>query len=170
MIVAAVSSKMAAPQHHASLALVLAALVVPATAFHTLHPAHTRSAPQLASPLPAAIPRAAAHRMIIPRGNNDPNFDPAAVDPEAKRRTVVRVGFVWAAVGGLALLVKSSGKEFSRENAPGYAEAAEKKAAEKQAYLESLKARSEALAEQAAEDRASGKAAAAPPKPWEQAL
>ena len=56
--------------------------------------------------------------------------------------------------------VASSGKEFDRTNAPGYAEVAEKKAAQKKASLEAYNAR---VAELAA-NRDSG---VAPPKPWE---
>ena len=99
--------------------------------------------------------------MITPKGNSDPNFDPDKVDPDAVRRTVVKTGAVWAVVGGLFALVTSSGKEFNRENAPGYAEASAKKAAAKKASLDAYYARVKELEEK----RDSGKA---PSKPWEQ--
>ena len=98
--------------------------------------------------------------MVRQSGNADPNFDADNVDPEALRRTVIRTGAVWAVVGSVAALVASSGRKFDQASAPGYAEAAAKKAASKKASLDAYNAR-------VAELKASRDSGTAPPRPWE---
>jgi hypothetical protein len=75
-----------------------------------------------------------------------------------------------ANVVGLAIIVGIpllGGKEFSQENAPGYAEAKATRDAGKQAYIASENARREMLAARSAAARATGQSQTAPPKPWE---
>ena len=125
--------------------------------------------------------------------NNNKNFDPDAVPEDAKRRTLIRTLGVWGVVGATGLLVTSSGKTLSLDNAPGAAEQAKKKAEDKAAYLavhgaalqsappchgrrlivpdshccQEIKERTDALSAKAAEDRAAGRKQQVPKKPWE---
>ena len=63
--------------------------------------------------------------------------------------------------------VVNGGGALSLDNAPGAKEQAEKKAANKAAYLAEIKERTDALSAKAAEDRAAGRSQQAPKKPWE---
>lgn len=81
--------------------LAMAAVLVNGYAPFTTHLATSSSAR-------TAVHRQPAPLMIKPSGNSDPNFDPDNVDPDAVRRTVVRTGFVWVAVGVIAAAVWSN--------------------------------------------------------------
>lgn len=105
--------------------------------------------------------------MIRPTGNSDPNFDESAISDEAKRRTITRTAIVWGVVGSIGAAASMGGKSIGLANAPGVAEAQAKKAAEKAAYLASLKEREGLLKEKAAADKAAGRSQSAPPRPWE---
>jgi len=83
--------------------------------------------------------------LLGPGGGGDPSFDPNSVDPAATRRTAIGQAVVLGVIGGVFVLVKSSGKEFGLDNAPGRAEQAAKKEAEKKASLAAYKEKTEAL-------------------------
>ena len=129
------------------------------------------------SPMPASRGALLARQPVVRQpvvtmqgwagDNNSKDFDPDAVPEDAKRRTLVRTLGVWGVVGATGLLVTSSGKSLSLDNAPGAKEQAEKKAANKAAYLAEIKERTDALSAKAAEDRAAGRSQQAPKKPWE---
>ena len=99
--------------------------------------------------------------------NNNKVFNEDEVDPEKVAFTARRTALVWVGIGSIVGLASVGGKTFDRDNAPGYAEAAAQRAAEKKAYLDENAARVQALKEKAAENRRLGVIGAAPPKPWE---
>ena len=99
--------------------------------------------------------------------NKNKVFDESQVDPEKVAFTARRTALVWVGIGSVVGLASAGGKSFDRENAPGYAEAAAQRVAEKKAYLDENKARVQALKERAAENRRLGVTGGAPPKPWE---
>ena len=102
--------------------------------------------------------------------NKNKVFNEDEVDPEKVAFTVRRTALVWVGIGSIVGLAAAGGKTFDREQAPGYAEAAAQRAAEKKAYLDENAARVQALKERAAENRRLGVIGAAPPKPWEKSF
>lgn len=74
---------------------------------------------------------------------------------------------VWAAIGAIGWSIASSGRPIGIDNAPGYAEIKVKKDSEKEAGVKERTARIAFVSERAAADKAAGRAATAPPKPWE---
>merc|ERR1712087_492010 len=70
--------------------------------------------------------RAMPLTMLLGPGNSDPKFDSNDVAPDAARRTLTGQAAVSAILVGSILLIKSSGKEFGLDNAPGRAELAAK--------------------------------------------
>eukprot|EP00322_Chrysochromulina_rotalis_P025688 CAMPEP_0115861912 /NCGR_PEP_ID=MMETSP0287-20121206/17903_1 /TAXON_ID=412157 /ORGANISM="Chrysochromulina rotalis, Strain UIO044" /LENGTH=155 /DNA_ID=CAMNT_0003316313 /DNA_START=18 /DNA_END=485 /DNA_ORIENTATION=+ len=104
-------------------------------------------------------------RMILPSkppGSNDPE-----ASPEAIRKTLTRVGILWACISIVVACVGSSGKSIGLGNAPGFAEQNVKKEAASKAYLKEQKDRVAAVKERAEADKAAGRGQTAPPKPWE---
>ena len=89
------------------------------------------------------------------------------VDPEALEYTKRRIFIANVAASVPILLALASGKTVDQYNAPGYAEAARVKAEKKKAFIASEQARKDALAARAAADKAAGRPATPPPKPWE---
>ena len=91
------------------------------------------------------------------------------VPDEAVNYTIRRLVIAQALALVPIALALASGKTIDQFNAPGYAEASAKKAEKKAAYLADVQARKDELTARAAADKAAGRAATPPPKPWERA-
>ena len=103
--------------------------------------------------------------MVSPK--RPPGWINPEASPEALKKTLTRVGILWAFIFATGVLVSSSGKNLSIANAPGFTGIRE---AESKEYVEAAKARAAILKERAQADRAAGRPQTAPPKPWEKAL
>jgi len=160
------------------LCMLVALSLQPAAAFGpTMHAVVLQASRTERKSAPAAAPsslqgrtRSSRHIFMMKRSRRvNGKWVKEEVPEEAMNFTIRRLVIAQALALVPIALALASGKTVDQFNAPGYAEASAKKAEKKAAYLAGEQARKDALTARAAADKAAGRAATPPPKPWERA-